>query len=769
MRLRFSALLLLSSLALSGCVTVFTGQEYPMYLRGQFSQIEASVEPKVPDLRSASAQQLFLLCESYAKLRKYNQLFPCLDEADRRVASGPMVVWMADMAPFPPLRRAEALIELGNYRAAIVSATRAYERVLKSGGLQQRSYLIMTLGPLALAHALNGDRDRALSYAAKIDEIGTFYPYILLKTPKMMALAKVHMALGDCPNALEALESDSSGFWKAVGDVAVVATLTMAPGDSMFTYEELPKAFLFNHCLLEAGDVPRAKLGYETLLKRPQTRDNGEIYWATLLDRGRIAEAEGDRPGAIRFYASAVEIVERQRSTINTEASKIGFVGDKQTLYRRLIGALVAEGDAVRAFEYSERAKSRALVDLLASKKDFAAPGTAEATVASMVRELEVEEAATLVQETIDEKAGLALRSARDIINIKQRLSVAAPELAALVTVRPARAATIQSLLAPGEVLVEYYHEEDLYAFVLDRVSVTAFRLDGAKLLDDVRALREAIEDPSSRRFEGPARRLHDRLIKPLEGALSTQDLAIVPHGALHYVPFAALNDGQADLVERHSLRLLPSASILEFLRDRPKAPEGTFLAMGNPDVGDPAYDLKFAGEEAADVARDFPRATVLLRRDASKEAFLESAGRHRILHLATHGKFNADAPLSSGLLLAGRAGGQGFLSLGELYSLTLGADLVTLSACETGLGRVHNGDDVVGLTRGFLYAGSDSVVATLWRVEDRSTAELMIRFYAGLRDASRAEALRQAQLAVKRDYGHPFYWAAFQLTGRAH
>jgi CHAT domain-containing protein len=103
-----------------------------------------------------------------------------------------------------------------------------------------------------------------------------------------------------------------------------------------------------------------------------------------------------------------------------------------------------------------------------------------------------------------------------------------------------------------------------------------------------------------------------------------------------------------------------------------------------------------------------------------------------------------------------------------KLYSLNLEVDLVTLSACETGLSKIANGDDLVGLTRGFLYAGSSSIVASLWKVDDRATAELMTRFYKELLKNDKVEALREAQLETKKKYPHPYYWASFQLTGNA-
>ena len=128
----------------------------------------------------------------------------------------------------------------------------------------------------------------------------------------------------------------------------------------------------------------------------------------------------------------------------------------------------------------------------------------------------------------------------------------------------------------------------------------------------------------------------------------------------------------------------------------------------------------------------------------------------------------NTKKPLDSALLLAEDDTNDGKLTVGELYSLRLNADLVTLSACETGLGQINSGDDVVGLTRGFLYAGTSSVVASLWQVDDEATSQLMIQFYSELAQKPKSEALRAAQLTIRKKYPHPFFWSAFYLTGSA-
>jgi CHAT domain-containing protein len=266
---------------------------------------------------------------------------------------------------------------------------------------------------------------------------------------------------------------------------------------------------------------------------------------------------------------------------------------------------------------------------------------------------------------------------------------------------------------------------------------------------------------------EQQARALYDRLIRPLEGQLGAGRLLIVPHGVLHYVSFGALHDGKDYWLARKTLRFLPSASVVEFLRKSSGKPVGKLLAIGNPDLGDARFDLPSAEQEARSIGASIAGARVLVRGQATETAFRALAGGERYVHIASHGEYNADDALQSRVLLAPDKENDGSLTTSELYGLRLDADLVTLSACETGLGRVLTGDDVIGLTRGFLYAGASNVVASLWQVDDDATTRLMQTFYANMeKGLPKSEALRRAQLEVRKQWPQPFFWAAFFITG---
>lgn len=157
-----------------------------------------------------------------------------------------------------------------------------------------------------------------------------------------------------------------------------------------------------------------------------------------------------------------------------------------------------------------------------------------------------------------------------------------------------------------------------------------------------------------------------------------------------------------------------------------------------------------------------YPESVVLLAEDLSKANVLLECPRADLLHFATHGILEPENPLFSSLLLA-----DGRLFLHEIFDLELNADMVTLSACNTALGKLTRGDEIVGLCRGFIYAGTPSIIATLWSVLDTSTTELMVKFYEALKTGkSRSESLREAQLETAQKHPHPYYWAPFILIG---
>ncbi len=271
----------------------------------------------------------------------------------------------------------------------------------------------------------------------------------------------------------------------------------------------------------------------------------------------------------------------------------------------------------------------------------------------------------------------------------------------------------------------------------------------------------------------GLLQRLYDLLLRPVSSALNAYEhLIIVPYGMLHYLPFHCLFDGVQFLIERFNVSYLPSAALLDICRQRGQRIHARgvrlqdALVLGLSDGG----RLAFAAQEAETVAKQLGVSCML--NEAATTALLWNAGAHSpIIHIAAHGLFRLDAPNFSHIKLADRQ-----LSAIEVFNLDLSScSLVTLSACETGRAVIGGIDEVIGLGRGFLYAGAASLLPTLWKVDDASSAELMGMFYSALlRDSTKVVALASAQRAFlaqahasNRSYRiHPYFWAAFHLIG---
>ncbi|HOK07329.1 MAG TPA: CHAT domain-containing protein [Syntrophales bacterium] len=760
---------------LGGCAHTKTEE---LFTKGQYDEAERVIETRIPDTAKAGSSELVWLCQARYKLKKYAPLFSCLDELERKIAGGDrylrgdinsllgtMRSFPHDLTVIPHLIRAEALIETADYDGAARQAQLAYDKALAINwpfaDIQinwERICRIRALGLLAMAHAFRGDMERSRYYSDKLEEEGMgFSARYFVEKEKTLALGRAYMAQGRYDKVLE-LGGD---FLLAFAHVFTLGIMKAVEGTN-YAYVELPKEFVRYKALFETGRIGEAKEGYDRLLRRPETRDNGELYWPILYDRGRIHERQGERKKALERYRQAVEVVERQRSTINNEASKIGFVGDKQGLYHRVVDLSYAEGDFEGAFAYTERAKARALVDLLAASAlaDGRDPLGGNSLVAVMT-EAEREEKAAAFTLAADASQG------RRGIEIRQKIKERDPELASLVSVDPPAPAEIRAALDREETLLEYFLQgNDLFAFLVTKDGIRAVKLDGRGLDQLVRRYREELKDLKTERYAAASGELWGRLIDPLRPHLRTGRLLVVPHGILHYLPFASLKGPEGYLGERFTLSLLPSGGVLTYLKARKKVKNDEILILANPDLGDERLALRFAEREGEDVASLFGRSRKLVGKEASKGAFLREAGRYGYIHVAAHGVFLPERPLNSGLMLAGREGDDGLLRVKDIYGLRLDADLVVLSACETALGRVGAGDDVLGLTRGFLYAGAHSVIASLWPVDDEATAEFMKAFYTSLKKKDKAEALKEAQASVRARYTHPYFWAPFQLVG---
>jgi CHAT domain-containing protein len=740
-------------------------------MRGDYVEMERLLEAEIGgDLASANFDQLFGLSNCYLNLKKYDKLLKSVDYMDARIAKGDYGRIGPLSAAKPHQLRAITYLDLGQYHQAIQESEKVIQIATRHIGQSGANvYLSIAYGFIGAAHASLGNREQALQAAASLKKVSIYNQYTAIpEIEKYTALAGIYLAIGNYDEALAAIiaaepawQRERAGFLKIQAMLGDKEGLLERALEGM----SLPRRFTKTRCLLELGRIQEAKQGVEGILHGKIPMD-GYFLWEVLYDRGRIAEKERDWVSAQKYYGDAIEVIEEQRATIHTEMHKIGFAGDKQAVYARMIALLVATNQPRSAFEYAERAKARALVDLLAQKQQSASHLNAPASVTSSIEKMAALEKALAEDSSVRPQAQKT-EMKRSLKIIKKDIQESAPQLASLVTVSPISTHKVQTFLAVDETLLEYfYYNEDLYVFIVTHDQIQAKRLNIKNLPDRIRELRKLLSSKNEN-YHAIADDLYNGLIFPIESIISNgSQLTIVPHGILHYLPFCMLTHAHASLAEKVSLRFLPSADVLGYISSVQQNRFSKVLVLGNPDLGDAELDLSGAEEEAKSIGRIFSGATVLTRKRATESIVKQFGHQYQVLHFASHGIFDSSDPLSSAILLAPDIQNDGRLSVGELYAMDLNAELVTLSACETGLGKLASGDDVVGLTRGFMYAGAKTIVASLWPVSDEATAYLMTAFYQNLKTMPSAAAFRAAQLKTKNAFPNPFYWASFQLIG---
>lgn len=780
-------------LLLYGCVSLPPGLQ-----AGKPSEGVKELLDKYGDPDKMIPCDLHMLCSHYGTLKDYNKLYACFDSMQKKIDQGVHEIRypdldnqvLGDLNVTLYLLRATALLELGRFDETIVDAQKGIDYLVEykvpGGGwtLPEFEYL------LGIAYAGLNQPDKARMIAKFFGNEANNCKGNNPRCGGHTQAAQIYSAVGDYQLALDHANKHDKFIkpalqvsWNAIDQIII-------PGVSN-DHIKMSHYFLMGKTNLDAGNIETAKKYFDLSLSYNQITQNRDYYWIILFERGRISEMEGNTAEAFLYYSKTVDVIEETRSTLSIEANKIGYAGDKQKVYYATISLLFREGKYQEALEYVERGKARALVDMLASKKTFSGSKNDADKLATLIKELDEAEkkSISLAYEKAPESNSTAVRS----LTMAKRAEIdqTSKEIASLVSVKSVSIRDIQALLPSDETLVEYYYDGDtLYAFIMTQGSVKGVKLDSRRLNDHVMAFRknmmdtldqtrsitiknvnpDGVADKSSafRALRDSGRSLYEEIFKPLEPMITTKNVTIVPHGALHYVPFSALITDKDYLLDTYAIRVLPSSSVLQFLQTKRGGQIGDLIVFGNPDLNDPKLDLPFAQSEALAITKGNPKAKVLLRKEASKTAVKKFGDQFRYVHFACHGIFNADKPLESGLLLSKDNQTDGMLTVNELYDMRLNADLVTLSACETALGKVSSGDDVVGFTRGFLYAGTNSIVSSLWEVNDEATSILMQEFYKNLKvmEDKRA-ALRLAQLKVKDTYNsHPYFWAAFQLTG---
>jgi len=509
---------------------------------------------------------------------------------------------------------------------------------------------------------------------------------------------------------------------------------------------------------------------------------------------GHVHEGLGEISQAVEHYQKAVSQTEQMASALTAEEHRTAFVADKLAPYEALVTLYGAQNPAA-AFQWAEQAKSRALVDLLAAgvRPRIHISDAMDASRAERLQAVREELNwlyTRLTRGAAPGEAGGPAAGADTWAKIEEREREATSlwrdlqgrhaEQLSLIRVAPLTPADVQAKLPQGTALVEYFVARgQLTAFVITHTDVQAYPAICA--LADVLPLLENLAFQFSKFQYGPLyyqrhraaflkatqdilAQLGQQLLAPFWEALSgADDLIIIPHGSLHALPFQALRVNNQYLIEKYAISYAPSAAVLKFCWDKP-ASSGAVLPFDGKAllVGVPDERAAHVSDEIQALAGLLGEADVLISEQATFTKVREAAQDCGLLHLAAHGLFRPEAPLLSSIHLFDR-----WMTVQDIYDLELRASLVMLSACETGLGHDAGGDDMVGLVRGFLYAGASSLIVSLWSVDDESMTKLTTGFYTHwLAGQPKAQALRLAQLSLLETYEHPFYWAPLVLVG---
>ena len=468
---------------------------------------------------------------------------------------------------------------------------------------------------------------------------------------------------------------------------------------------------------------------------------------------------------AFNYFESSIELQEIAGGRLVEEKHKISFHAHTSNAYQAMVPLCLKLGKEKTAFEYVERSKSRALLDLLAATKikpTVKLTSKLERLLAdeeNCLAELREIQTRHLGQSRVSEPG--KIEGIRKKLNcIYDEIGEVAPEYVFTRRGKPLSLNKIQKMLASQKnmVLLEYFTTKDsVFIFVVssrdNQLHVETVPISAKKRYRYVENyLREVVnylylEDIGNTWLE-----LSYYLIKPISKYLVKGDVIyFVPYGLLHYLPMHALQLDGEPLIRRHPVAYSPSASLIKFC-----------LQKGSGKLQSCASFGVVFEKEADGVAELF--GTTAYNGSLANKSNVDTCVDRDIIHFSCHGHFNNADPLSSGVVLYNE-----FLTVREIFGMKLGGELVTLSACETGLNQRSRGDELIGLSRAFIYAGAPSVVVSLWSVDAGSTRELMLEFYGLLKDGfDKASAMQEAQKKImeKPEYSHPYYWAPFILTG---
>ena len=709
---------------------------------------------------------------------------------------------LADLSAQASYNRAYLQYLRGRYSDALHSFSRLRSRFERAGSQRHCAlcdldeaeiYLEINLSQDAsILSARAGERFKLIGMRYEQGKAAGFYGVA------MMQMQRFAEALDAFHNAQEIFEEEGNLYWIGVLNLyrAEVHLSMNRPREAQLlarkaklSFEELaiPSKQIFSLVLLgrvamALDDLPTAEASATEISKLIQTTTMPLVLFPYHVLCGEIAERMQRCDDALRHYEHAAEELEKHQARLHHDDLRVTFFKGRQQAYDALVRLSLDrmnphEGLPV-AYAWCERARSRALVELL-SHYAPRVHGQAESSLSHIDR-LREELNVHYVRSQAENRP-LTSQSNYDRIALKERelarnlreISRVDPAYASLRQVSIAEIDSVQADLPERTTLIEYFTTGDeVLAFVVSRTD--------AKVVRRLSPISEILKAQTRLRFQlnqfalgreyvtvyfeqilestkFRLRELYERLMAPFIRDIRTPHIIVVPHGLLHFLPFHAFYDGEKYLIDEHEVSYAPSASIKKYCLERGEIAGESPLLVGVSDQNAPLI-----GEEISRLNELFRDARVLDDAQATRAAFIENSKASSFLHIATHVIFRHDNPMFSSFKLA-----DGWFTALDLFSIVCETNLVTLSGCQSGMNQVTGSDDLLGFTRGFLYAGARSLLLSLWNVNDESTTALMVNFYREWqKGAAKSTALRSAMLAVRANHPHPFYWAPFLLVG---
>jgi len=646
--------------------------------------------------------------------------------------------------------------------------------------------------------------------------------------PDSVEAAGIQMGFGHLARKRGDLAAAEAHYRKSLTIQRKNSPASIKVADSLY---QLGRLAYLRGDLEQAEESLQASLAISRRLTPASVEVADSSYFLGRVYRGTERPAQ-----AMAAFEVAVAALEAQRSRLGgSHEAGSGWASTYAGYYRDYVDLLVAQERPEEALELLERSHARGLLAMLA-ERDLVLRGDISEKLerrrlAINVRQDDAQQQMAQLDTEQDKAAIEKLVQELETISQEREAVIAAirresPRLASLRNQEPLDLAGVRGALDPGTVMLAYSigHERSLLFVVnaesdrskelgLDVIELPIGREALDQKVDGFRAGVRRQQAPGAVPLDEVSRELYELLIRPAEKIIDRGERVLIsPDGPLHTLPFNALlreiDDGRTQyFIEWKPLHTVVSATVygeLKGNRAQSQAAKTTLVAFGDPQYSGLApvalpdkqlAPLQWSRQEVEGIAELFPeRAKVFVGAQASEDRAMTASRDVRFVHFATHAILDERFPLNSALALSipedwteGRP--NGLLQAWEIFeSLRLRADLVTLSGCETALGTEVEGEGLNSLTRAFIYAGAQSVLASLWSVADRSTSELMTGFYTHLsRGMNKDEALRAAQIALLRSadsepgdegtrgvrglaggasFSHPYHWAAFQLVG---